>query len=185
MSLTNKTIAETYKDIVYIENSNTGFDSNIDQIKTGNGSGSSLYLSTNNVKIQPSADSTTNTVIYDVNGNALFTVDSTNDSVKSGIGQNHVNTQYAHFGIVYGDATQYTANTHFAVPFAGVNGGVNYTNDVDFGTGTAPDDYFTTTHTGVIIDIDYEMEYFQDYVYTVLCLDGTKRYFIESELIKL
>ena len=147
MSLTNKTIAETYKDIVYIENSNTGFDSNIDQIKTGNGSGSSLYLSTNNVKIQPSADSTTNTVIYDVNGNALFTVDSTNDSVKSGIGQNHVNTQYAHFGIVYGDATQYTANTHFAVPFAGVNGGVNYTNDVDFGTGTDPDDSFTTANT--------------------------------------
>ena len=48
-----------------------------------------------------------------------------------------------------------------------------------------PDDYFTTTHTGIVIDIDYEMEYCQDYVYTVLCLDGTKRYFIESELIKL
>ena len=38
---------------------------------------------------------------------------------------------------------------------------------------------------GVVVEIDYEVEYFQDYVYTILCLDGVKRFFIESELIKL
>ena len=129
MSLSNKTIASTFKDLLYINNSNNGFDSNIDQIRTGNGNGSSLFLSTNNFKVQPTADSTTNSVIYDKDGNILFQVDSTNDSVKA-LGS-HVNTQYAHFGIVYGDATQYTANTHFAIPFAGVNGGLNYTKDVD------------------------------------------------------
>ena len=145
MSLSNKTIASTFKDLLYINNSNNGFDSNIDQIRTGNGNGSSLFLSTNNFKVQPTADSTTNSVIYDKDGNILFQVDSTNDSVKA-LGS-HVNTQYAHFGIVYGDATKYTANTHFAIPFAGVNGGVNYTNDVDFGTGTDPDDSFTTANT--------------------------------------
>tara|TARA_Y100001973_G_scaffold4049_1_gene5875 strand:- start:3 stop:791 length:789 start_codon:yes stop_codon:yes gene_type:complete len=144
VSLSNKTIASTFKDLLYINNSNNGFDSNIDQIRTGNGNGSSLFLSTNNFKVQPTADSTTNSVIYDKDGNILFQVDSTNDSVKA-LGS-HVNTQYAHFGIVYGDATQYTANTHFAIPFAGVNGGVNYTNDVDFGTGTDPDDSFTTAN---------------------------------------
>ena len=145
MSLSNKTIASTFKDLLYINNSNNGFDSNIDQIRTGNGNGSSLFLSTNNFKVQPTTDSTTNSVIYDKDGNILFQVDSTNDSVKA-LGS-HVNTQYAHFGIVYGDATQYAANTHFAIPFAGVNGGVNYTNDVDFGTGTDPDDSFTTANT--------------------------------------
>ena len=145
MSLSNKTIASTFKDLLYINNSNNGFDSNIDQIRTGNGNGSSLFLSTNNFKVQPTVDSTTNSVIYDKDGNILFQVDSTNDSVKA-LGS-HVNTQYAHFGIVYGDATQYTANTHFAIPFAGVNGGLNYTNDVDFGTGTDPDDSFTTANT--------------------------------------
>ena len=145
MSLSNKTIASTFKDLLYINNSNNGFDTNIDQIRTGNGNGSSLFLSTNNFKVQPTSDSTTNSVIYDKDGNILFQVDSTNDSVKA-LGS-HVNTQYAHFGIVYGDATQYTANTHFAIPFAGVNGGVNYTNDVDFGTGTDPDDSFTTANT--------------------------------------
>ena len=145
MSLSNKTIASTFKDLLYINNSNNGFDSNIDQIRTGNGNGSSLFLSTNNFKVQPTSDSTTNSVIYDKDGNILFQVDSTNDSVKA-LGS-HVKTQYAHFGIVYGDATQYTANTHFAIPFAGVNGGLNYTNDVDFGTGTDPDDSFTTANT--------------------------------------
>ena len=145
MSLTNKTIASTYKDIISIDNSNAGFDTNIDQIRSGNGNGSALYLSTNNFKIQPTADSTTNSVVYDKDGNILFQVDSTNDAVKA-LG-NNVNTQYAHFGIVYGDSSTYSANTHFAVPFSGVNGGVNYTNDVDFGTGTDPDDSFTTANT--------------------------------------
>ena len=145
MSLSNKTIASTFKDLLYINNSNNGFDSNIDQVRTGNGNGSSLFLSTNNFKVQPTADSTTNSVIYDKDGNILFQVDSTNDSVKA-LGS-HVNTQYAHFGIIAYDATQFTANTHFAIPFGGVNGGNQYINDLDFGTGTDPDDSFTTANT--------------------------------------
>ena len=44
----------------------------------------SLYLSSRNLKVQPSADTTTNTVIYDADGNALVTVDSNNDLVKLG-----------------------------------------------------------------------------------------------------
>ena len=97
MSLTNKTISSSFIDVISIDNSNAGFDTNIDQIRSGNGNGSALYLSTNNLKVQPSADSTTNSVIYDKDGNTLFQVDSTNDAVKA-LG-NHVNTQYAHFGI--------------------------------------------------------------------------------------
>ncbi len=48
-----------------------------------------------------------------------------------------------------------------------------------------PENYIHSTHTGVVVEVEYEMEYFQDYVYTVLCLDGVKRFFVESELIKL
>jgi|TARA_R110002012_G_scaffold116858_5_gene264643 hypothetical protein len=47
------------------------------------------------------------------------------------------------------------------------------------------EDYMLAQHTGVVVEIEYEIEYFQDYVYTILCLDGVKRFFIESELIKL
>ena len=48
-----------------------------------------------------------------------------------------------------------------------------------------PENYINSTHTGVVVEVEYEMEYFQDYVYTVLCLDGVKRFFVESELIKI
>ena len=144
MSLTDKTVATTFKDLLIISNSNNGFDTNIDQIKSGNGNGSSLYLSTNNLKVQPTADSTTNSVIYDKDGNILFQVDSTNDAVKA-LG-NHVNTQYAHFGITSVGATNYAANTHYPI-FFNSNTGYAPEADVDFGTGTDPDDSFTTADT--------------------------------------
>ena len=144
MSITNKDISSTYKDWLIISNSNNGFDSNIDQVKSGNGNLSALYLSTNNIKIQPTADSTTNSVIYDKDGNILFQVDSTNDAVKA-LG-NHVNTQYVNFSITYEANAGWVANTHYAVPFFGVIGKIATLN-VDFGTGTDPDDSFTTANT--------------------------------------
>ena len=144
MSLTDKTIASTFKDIIAISNSNAGFDTNIDQVKSGNGNGSALYLSTNNFKVQPSADSTTNSAIYDKDGNILFQVDSTNDTVNA-LG-NHANTQYANFGITGAGSATYVANTHYPIFFNGGTGQASG-NDVDFGTGTDPDDSFTTANT--------------------------------------
>ena len=144
MSLTNKTISSTYKDIISIDNSNAGFDTNIDQVRSGNGNGSALYLSTNNFKVQPTADSTTNSVIYDKDGNILFQVDSTNDAVK--VLGNHVNTQYAYFGVSSADTifTGMSANTHTAVPFNsnGLSGAL-----VTLGTGTNPDTSLTVSTT--------------------------------------
>ena len=120
-SFTGSSIKDVYKDILHTSNSNTGIGSTIKQITCGDGDTSALYLSDRNLKVQPSTDSTTNTVIYDAGGNALLTVDSTNDIVKAGIGQHTVNTQYAHFGIGSADSVfaGATANTHYAVPFNG------------------------------------------------------------------
>ena len=140
MSLVNQTFSARFKDLLVINTSNAGFDTNIDQVTSGNGNGSSLYLSTNNLKVQPTADSTTNSVIYDKDGNILFQVDSTNDTVKA-LG-NHANTQYAYFGITSADSSAYAANTHYPVGFS-YNGSLA-NSDVDFGTGTDPDDSFTT-----------------------------------------
>ena len=136
MSLVNQLFSSRFKDMLAINNSNAGFDTNIDQITSGNGNGSSLYLSTNNLKVQPTADSTTNTVVYDKDGNILFQVDSTNDAVKA-LG-NHINTQYAYFGASSADGVWalMTAGTHTAVPFNsnGTSGG-----KISLGTGTDPD----------------------------------------------
>ena len=98
-SFTGSSIKDVYKDILHTSNSNSGLSTSIKQITCGDGDSTSLYLSTQNLKVQPAADSTTNTVIYDKDGNALVTVDSTNDLVKAGVGQHTVNTQFKEFGM--------------------------------------------------------------------------------------
>ena len=98
-SFTDKELGAVYKDILHTSNSNTGISTTIKQITCGDGDTTALHLSSQNLKVQPGADSTTNTVIYDTDGNALVTVDSTNDLVKTGIGQHTVNTQFKEFGL--------------------------------------------------------------------------------------
>ena len=137
MSITNKEISTTYKDWLIIDNSNAGFDTNIDQVKSGNGNGSSLYLSTNNLKVQPTADSTTNSVIYDKDGNILFQVDSTNDAVKALC--NHVNTQYKEFGLFDMSPTAGYHTPLIANNTMSTVGGSLYTPRAEFGgNGTDP-----------------------------------------------
>ena len=140
-SFTGSSIKNVYKDILHTSNSNTGIGSSIKQITCGDGDTTALYLSDRNAKIQPSTDTTTNTVIYDADGNALVTVDSTNDSVKAGIGQHSVNTQYAHFGAGWADSVWAgaSAGTHYAVPF----NTIATQTLVSGGTGTDPATSFT------------------------------------------
>ena len=149
MSLKGKTRENTYKDLLIIDNSNAGFDTGIDQIQSGNGNGSALYLSTNNFKVQPSADSTTNSVIYDKDGNILFQVDSTNDAVKA-LG-NHVNTQYAYFGIDNTGTMSLSADNHYVVPFmTGYNSSAAGAM-LTLGTSANPDTSYTVATTGMVI----------------------------------
>ena len=144
-SFTGSSIKNVYKDILHTSNSNTGIGSSIKQITCGDGDTTALYLSDRNAKIQPSTDTTTNTVIYDADGNALVTVDSTNDLVKAGIGQHSVNTQYAHFGAGSADSVWAgaVANTHYAVPFNSMQSQAL----VSLGTGTDPASSLTIATT--------------------------------------
>tara|TARA_R100000781_G_scaffold24459_2_gene18132 strand:+ start:5715 stop:6500 length:786 start_codon:yes stop_codon:yes gene_type:complete len=135
-SFTGSALKDVYKDILHTSNSNTGLSTTIKQITCGDGDGTSLYLSTQNAKIQPAADSTTNTVILDKDGNALVTVDSTNDLVKAGIGQHTVNTQYLNFGLTSAGLTAASHSTHYAIPISISYTGVSLQ---DIGTGTNPD----------------------------------------------
>ena len=54
-------------------------------------------------------------------------------------------THYAIFGVNYRDFSDIDDDTHYPIPFTGA--GVSTSNDVDFGTGTDPDDSFTTADT--------------------------------------
>ena len=141
-SFTGSSIKDVYKDILHTSNSNTGLSTTIKQITCGDGDTTALYLSSQNLKVQPAADSTTNSVIYDASGNALLTVDSTNDLVKAGIGQHALNTQYAHFGHDYASSGM-LANTHYAISYEHMA----YQSPLAFGTGTNPDTSTTISTT--------------------------------------
>jgi|21_taG_2_1085346.scaffolds.fasta_scaffold02870_11 hypothetical protein len=100
MSLTGKTKASTYKDLLQMNASNGGIDTVLRYIQDGEGTQSCVAISDDNFKIHPSNDDTTAVLgVTDKDGNMLLKVDSTNDLVKAGIGQHIVNTNIQQFGL--------------------------------------------------------------------------------------
>ena len=78
MSLTGKTKASTYKDILQMNNSNSGVDGTIRNVVDGEGTASALYLSDDGVSIKPQNDDTTATFqVNSKSGTELLKVDAT------------------------------------------------------------------------------------------------------------
>jgi len=144
-SFTGSALKDVYKDILHTDNSNTGLSTSLKTIACGDGDLTALQLSTNAMVCSPSADGTRVFQIEDKDGNDLFTVDSTNDLVKLGIGQHTANTQYAHFGIGSGDSVWAgaSAGNHYAVPFNSIATQAL----VGGGTGTDPATTFLVAST--------------------------------------
>ena len=146
-TFTGKTFASFYKNILGInQTSNTGVDATTRTVHDGAGNSSSLSLSDDVLSVQPITDNTTATLLCkNQGGSNILAVDTTNSKVLIGAGQVAASTQYAIFGINFSDYSSNAANTHYPIPFA--MGGSSTLNDVDFGTGTDPDDTFTTANT--------------------------------------
>ena len=155
MSLTGKTPADTYKDITYVDNNNSGVDSTTRAIKTGNGSSTALGVSDRSLQVKPSTDNTTAFDVTNSSGTSKFQVDTTNSTVKA-LGT-HVNTQYAYFGLGSADASGFLANNHYPLPHLGVDyGSLSLQDNITFGTDTEPATTFTTadgtgTDAGLIV----------------------------------
>jgi len=146
MSFINKKPANTFKDILQINNGNSGISASLKQVKSGSDDGSSLYISEDNIKTQPSADSTTSVVHYDKDGNALLTIDSVNDMIKSGISQHHINTQYAHFGDNFVYTASFIADYHYPIGFDNQVRTTTGGDIVNIGNGTNPDTSLTISN---------------------------------------
>tara|TARA_R110002020_G_scaffold237137_1_gene449446 strand:+ start:7285 stop:8082 length:798 start_codon:yes stop_codon:yes gene_type:complete len=145
MSLTGKSPSETYKDLTYVDNNNSGVDSTTRSVKTGNGSETSLSLSDRAVKIKSSTDNTTALDVQNSSGTSKLLVDTTNSQVKA-LGT-HVNTQYAYFGISENRNTGNAAGYHYPLIFGGFaeHGTVNlFDQEPNFGNGADPATTFTT-----------------------------------------
>ena len=132
-SFTGNALKDVYKDILHTNNSNSGIGATLKQITCGDGDETALFLSARQFKIQPNTDNSASSVIYDADGNALFTVDTTNDLVKLGIGQHTANTQFKEFGVF--DFSP-TAGYHYPLSCSAMiqsAGGDEYDSDVNAG----------------------------------------------------
>ena len=136
MSLTGKTKAGSYKDILQMNNSNNGVDSTTTVIVDGEGAESVLAISDDISSIKPkNDDGTTLFQVMDKDANHLFSVDSTNDVVKAGIGRHFVNTNIKEFGLDFTSVSPDTADTWHALTSS-----TNHTstNELEMGTGSTP-----------------------------------------------
>ena len=138
MSLSGKTLAGTFKDILQMDNSNSGIDTTTRVVKDGEGTESALYLSDDVVSIRPSNDATTALFsVRGLGGSVLLQIDDTNSKV-SALG-NYLNTQYADFSVGHTQSAGFAVNTHYALPFSqGIYGSVTAAELPIFGTGTDP-----------------------------------------------
>lgn len=145
MSLTGKTLASTYKDILQMDNSNSGVDTTTRNIKDGEGTQSALSLSDDVVLVRPKNDDTTAAFsVLAKDATSLLAADSTNSKVT--VLGNNVNTQYAYFGIANDVSDSWLANNHHPVPFTATMGAI-VNDQTTFGTGIDPATSFTTANS--------------------------------------
>ena len=132
MSLTGKTIASSYKDLLQVNNSNSGVDTTVRNVVDGEGTASAVSLSDDSLRIKPQNDNTTASfLVEDKDGTDLLTVDTTNGAVK-GPNSQYINTQYQYFSTYRPIAT---ANTHYSMP---IGAGTTLRSGAALGTGTDP-----------------------------------------------
>ena len=130
MSLTNKTIANSYKDLLQIDNSNDGLDATKD-VKDGEGTASALKLGTNEAKIIPASAGTSTFLVENGSGQGLLQVNATNNSVTAGTTNTFVNTQVQRFSLYSIDLPD---GTHVAMQVDVGSAGIGATSATsDFG----------------------------------------------------
>ena len=148
MSLTGKTKASTYKDILQMNNSNSGVDASARNVVDGEGTASSFYLSDDSSEIRPQNDDTTRVFrVTDTDTNALLAVDSSNDLVRAGIGQHIVNTNIKEFAIDFTEANPNVADTWYALTSTFNHADAN---ELLMGTGSTPATTLTIANTAYI-----------------------------------
>jgi hypothetical protein len=141
MSFTGKSPADTYKDILNIDNNNSGIDSTSRIVKT-DGTSTSISISDRSLQVKSNTNNTTALDVKNASNASKFSVDTTNNQVTA-LG-NHVNTQYAYFGVSSGVGANFVTNRHHVLSFGGNTQTDALADNFQLGTGTDPDTSFTT-----------------------------------------
>ena len=167
MSLTNKTIAATYKDLLHLDNANAGLGVSSRTVKDGAGNSTGLHLGQHKVKIQPTVAKADSFSVSNSSGGALLSVDTTNDTVLLGTTQVVATTMYQNF--IHNDM-QPTVNAHNAISL-----GASNSPDVNFGTGSTPQATYTTSNDA------YKLVDKMWYIYDGITFTGSKVYFASDD----
>lgn len=150
MSFTGKQKKDTYKDILQVGNSNNGVSTSVTNVKSGDGSSSSLSVSDRALQVKSATDNTAALDVQNASGTSKLLVDTTNNIVKAN--GEHLNTQYTHFGSDAGLAySTAPSGRHVAL----VHEGTTSMAIVNFGSGTDPSTSYNlsteaTTFVGVV-----------------------------------
>jgi len=143
MSLRNKTKAATYKDLIQMNNSNSGVDATVRPMVDGEGTESPVSISSTRCRVKSNVDNTAAFYVTDANNNPLLNIDTTNDLVKLGIGQHFANTNIQNFTLNSADATPATTDwTAMALPQLGRTAG-----EITAGSSASPTDSITIDGT--------------------------------------
>ena len=138
-SITGKSPAGFYKDLVHVSNNNSGVDTTTRQLYDGNGNVTAIFLSDDVFKVQPNTDNTTGAfLVNNQSGSSILSVDTTSSLVKTGASQVNALTLYKEMGLYdFSPSLGYhyplIANTMF-IP----TGATAFAGDIDWGNGTDP-----------------------------------------------
>ena len=138
MSLNNRQIKNSYKDLLVVNNNNSGVDGTSRKIEDGEGTESCASLSTNVLQVAPASNSSTTFLVANAAEDVLFQVNSTASSVTHGTTQSHLNSQYLRFMAKDIDVNN---GTHYGVPIVGfyTSGSSEMPNtEITFGTSADP-----------------------------------------------
>ena len=172
MSLTNKTLGDSYKDILVAENSNNGISTSTKTIRSGDGTSSSAQISDDQFQVVPVNDDTTATfTVMNKAGSSLLNVDSTNGIVKSS--GHYVNTNIERFYLSYLTARPQTADTWTALH---IGGGRNIATPIEMGASTGTPSATFTISTDAFDPI---MSYF--HLPFNITIDSCKVWFASDE----
>ena len=159
-SLAGKSPANTYKSLLKVADETNGVTSSYSKIEDGEGIQSSVSITNNKVRVQPtSADSTAVFDVKNESGSALLTVDSSNSVVKVGTSQVSATTQLLTFAAYR--LVPSASGTHMVVGL----GALEYATEMaerTLGTGTDPSTSLNSTtttddYTNAIFPVPYNM----------------------------
>tara|TARA_Y100000310_G_scaffold33372_1_gene31559 strand:- start:115 stop:945 length:831 start_codon:yes stop_codon:yes gene_type:complete len=176
-SKTGKPYSSFYKNDLSIDKStNTGCDTTVRAIQSGDGTDTSLKISTRACEVRPVSDIATTFSVKKTNGNSILNVDGVYSTVKIGASQTYANTQYVHFGIGHVDPIWAGAldDTHYAIPFAS-HSSTSIGTIADLAMGSATDSSFGDTDPADSLTItDSAMHIVSCYWYVIddITVDG-------------